>query len=106
MLSVVRRDCGLSSELLYADDLVLMAPTMDQLGSRVAEWGAILLDKGLKVSAGKSKVMFGSSGGKMLVNSGKWPCGVCRKGVQEKSGDLSRVADGFRCSDVTDNPGS
>ena len=23
---------GLSSELLYADDLVLMAPTMEQLG--------------------------------------------------------------------------
>ena len=28
---------GLPSELLYADDLVLMAPTMEQLGRRVAE---------------------------------------------------------------------
>ena len=28
---------GLPSELLYADDLVLMAPTMDQLDRRVAE---------------------------------------------------------------------
>ena len=28
----------LPSELLYADDLVLMAPTMEQLGRRVAEW--------------------------------------------------------------------
>ena len=61
------------------------------------------------------KVMVGSSGGKMIVNSGKWPCGVCGKGVQANSiqcteckklihkrcsgvrGDLSRVADGFRC---------
>ena len=51
---------GLPSELLYADDLVIMAPTMEQLG------------KGLKVNAGKSKVMVGSSGGKMIVNSGKW----------------------------------
>ena len=51
----------------------------------------------------------------MIVNSGKWPCGVCGKGVQTNSvqctlckkwihkrcsgvrGDLSRVADGFRC---------
>ena len=57
----------------------------------------------------------GSSGGKMIVNSGKWPCGVCGKRVQTNSvqctvckkwihrrcsgvcGDLSRVANGFRC---------
>ena len=67
------------------------------------------------MNAGKSKVMVGSSGGKVIVNSGKWPCGVCGKGVQANSvqctvcekwihkrcsgvrGDLSRVADGFRC---------
>ena len=106
---------GLPSELLYADDLVIMAPTMEQLGRRVANWRASLLGKGLKVNAGKSKVMVGSSGGKMIVNSGKWPCGVCGKGVQTNSvqctvckkwihkrcsgvrGDLSRVVDGFRC---------
>ena len=106
---------GLPSELLYADDLVIMAPTMEQLGRRVADWRASLLGKGLRVNAGKSKVMVGSSGGKMIVNSGKWPCGVCGKGVQANSvqctvckkwihkrcsgvrGDLSRVADGFSC---------
>ena len=36
---------GLSFELLYADDLVLMTLTMEQLGRRMAEWRAILLDK-------------------------------------------------------------
>ena len=105
---------GLSSELLYADDLVIMAPTMEQLGRRVADWRANLVGKGLKVNAGKSKVMVGSSGGKMIINSGKWPCGVCEK-VQANSvqctvckkwihkrcsgvrGDLSPVANGFRC---------
>ena len=45
---------GLPSELLYADDLVLMAPTIEQLYRRVAEWRASLLDRGLKVNAGKS----------------------------------------------------
>ena len=70
---------GVPSDLLHADDLLLMAPRMDQLGRRVAEWRASLLDKGLKVNAGKSKVMDGSSGGKMIVNSGKWPCHVCGK---------------------------
>ena len=104
---------ALPSELLYADDLVIMA--MEQLGRRVADWRASLLGKGLKVNTGKSKVMVGSSGGKMIANSAKWPCGVCGKGVQTNSvpctvckkiihkqcsgvrGDLLRVADGFRC---------
>ena len=67
---------GLPAELLYADDLILMPPTMEQLVRRVAEWRASLLDKGLKVNAGKYKVMVGSSGGKIFVSSGKWPCGV------------------------------
>ena len=44
---------GLLSELLYADDLVIMAPTMEQLGRRVADWRASLHGKGLKVNAGK-----------------------------------------------------
>ena len=70
---------GLPSELLYVDDLVIIALTMEQLARRVADWRASLLGKGLKVNAGKSKVMVGSSGGKMIVNSGKWPCGVCGK---------------------------
>ena len=50
---------GLPSELLYADDLVIMTPTIEQLGRRVADWRASLLGKGLKVNAGKSKVMVG-----------------------------------------------
>ena len=58
-----------------------MAPTMEQLGGRVAEWRAGLLDKGRKVNARKSKVMVGRSGGKMIVNSGKWLCSICGKGV-------------------------
>ena len=92
-----------------------MAPTMEQPGRRVADWRASLLGKGLKANVGKYKVMVGSSGGKMIVNSGKWPCGVCGKGVQANSVqctvckkwihkqcsgvrvDLSQVADDFRC---------
>ena len=92
-----------------------MAPTMEQLGRRVADWRVGLPGKGLKENAGKYKVMVGSSGGKMMVNSGKWPCGICGKGVQANSvqrtvctkwihkrcsgvrGNLLRVADGFTC---------
>ena len=106
---------GLLSELLYADDLVIMAPTMEQLGRRVADWRASLLGKGLKVNAGKSKVMVGSSGGKMIVKLWKmvlWvsvgkeyrqtvQCTVCKKWIHKwcngVCGDMLRVADGFRC---------
>ena len=58
---------------------------MEQIGVRVAEWRTSLLDKGLKVNAGKSKVMVSSSGGKMIVNSGKRPCGVRGKVVLANS---------------------
>ena len=71
---------GLPSELMYAADLVIMAPTMEQLGRRVADWRASLLGKGFKVNAGKYKVMVGSSG--VQANSGKWPCGVQANSVQ------------------------
>ena len=106
---------GLSSELLYADDLLIMAPTIEQPGRRMADWRASLLGKGLKINTKKTKVMVGISGGMMIVNSGRWPCGVCGKGLQAHSvqctackkwihkrcrgvrGDLLWVADGFRC---------
>ena len=89
---------------------------MEQLDRPVAEWRTSILDKGLNVNAGKFKVMVGSSGRKMIVNSGKWHSGVCGKGVQANSvqctvckkwvhkwciavrGNWLLVADSFRCS--------
>ena len=62
-----------AGQLLYADELLLMAPTMEQLGRHVTEWRASILYNGLKVNAGNTKLMVGISGGKMSVNSGKWP---------------------------------
>ena len=59
--------------------------------------------------------MVGISVWKMIVNSGKWRCGICGKGVRSNSikctlckqwihmrcigirGDLSLVVDAFRC---------
>ena len=68
--------------MLYADDLVIMPLAMEQLGRRVADWRASLRGKGLKMNAGMSKVVVGSNGGKIIVNSGKWSRGVCGKRVQ------------------------
>ena len=47
-----------------------MAPTMEPPGRRVAGWRVSIINKGLKVNSGRSKVMVGSSGEKMIVNSG------------------------------------
>ena len=63
----------IKGQLLYADELLLMAPTMEQLGRHVTEWRASVLDKGLNVNAGNTKLMVGISGGKMIVNSGRCP---------------------------------
>ena len=47
VMDVVYRETrsGLPSELLYADDLVIMAPTMEQLGRRVADGELACLSK-------------------------------------------------------------
>ena len=72
----------------------LMTPTVEKLGSRLADGGVCFLDKGFKGNAGNSKIMVGSSGRKMILNSGKWPCCVCGKGVQENS-VVQHVKSGF-----------
>ena len=43
MLFPAEARSGLPSELLYADDLVIMTPTMEQLGRQVADWRASLM---------------------------------------------------------------
>ena len=76
--TVVRTDAGLSESFEVKVGLhqgSVLSPLLF----------ASLLDTGLKVNARKSKVMVGSSGGNIIVNSGMWPCGVCGKGVQAHS---------------------
>ena len=48
---------GLPWELLYADDLVLLAESRVELERRLTEWTERLRDKGLRVNIGKTKVM-------------------------------------------------
>ena len=87
VMDVVSRDvrCGLPWELLYADDLVLMAHTREDLARKLAAWKTCLEVKGMKVNAGKSKVMVGGAGLGVIPREGAWPCGVCGKGVQANS---------------------
>ena len=76
---------GLPMELLYADDLILMAESREKLVERIKVWKDNLEGKGLRVNVGKSKVMRCHVGDGQPEASGKFPCAVCKKGVGANS---------------------
>ena len=76
---------GLPFELLYADDLVIMAETKEELLERLRTWKHVMEKKGLRVNMAKTKVLKCHAESGSCVSSGKWPCGVCRKGVDSNS---------------------
>src|SRR5881296_254517 len=76
---------GLPWELLYADDLVLLTESRAELEKRLLVWITRLKEKGLRVNIGKTKLMNCKVGVGQVENSGKFPCGICRKGVDVNS---------------------
>ena len=71
---------GLPWELLYADDLALMAESKAELLVKIERWKEGIEKKGLRVNIGKTKVMKCQCSLVQALDTGKWPCGVCRKG--------------------------
>ena len=76
---------GLPMELLYADDLVLVAETEELLMEKLRKWKMGMELKGLRVNIGKTKVMRCQVRIDQAEESGKYPCGVCRQGVGDNS---------------------
>jgi len=76
---------GLPWELLYADDLCLIAETEEELMVKIKRWKEGLESKGLRMNMSKTKAMYCKAKSGQVENSGKWPCGVCRKGVGRNS---------------------
>jgi len=76
---------GLPLELLYADDLVLMAETEELLLEKLNKWKNGLEEKGLRVNMGKTKIMRCQYRTGQVENSGKFPCSVCKRGVGANS---------------------
>ena len=72
-------------ELLYADDLVIIASSEQELVSRLRDWKKRMEDKGLRVSMPKTKAMVSGEGLDVLEDEGDYPCAVCRKGVRDNS---------------------
>ena len=76
---------GVPWEDLYADDLVVVADTMEECVTRLLAWKDGMEKKGLRVNAAKTKVMICGAGLDTLRKSGKFPCAVCLTGVGSSS---------------------
>ena len=72
---------GVSMEDLYADDLVIIADSLEECVTRLLIWKEAMEKKGLRINAVKSKVMICGTGLDLLQSSGEYPCAVCRTGV-------------------------
>ena len=72
-------------ELLYANDLAVIAETEEELIKRLNEWKDNVDCKGMRVSMNKTKVMISGERQKVRQNAVRWPCGVCSKGVGSNS---------------------
>ena len=93
---------GCPWELLYADDLVIIAETLSELLEKFRVWKANLESKGLRVNVGKTKILVSVHNAPKPVDGSKFPCGVCNKGVGINS--IKCLACGFwvhkRCSNI------
>ena len=72
-------------ELFFADDLVIIATSLEKCVKRVQAWKEGLESKGLHVNMIKTKFMASGLGLDILQDSGKFPCAVCHTGVGRSS---------------------
>ena len=61
---------GVPWEDPYADDLVIIADSLDRCVKRLLMWKEAMEKKGLRVNAGKTKVMICGTGLDLLQSSG------------------------------------
>ena len=76
---------GCPCELLYADDLVLIADTLPELKMKLSSWKEAIKIKGLRINMSKTKILISDHDLVAKSDPVKWPCGVCRKGVGKNS---------------------
>ena len=79
MISKISREfrVALPWELLYADDLAVIAETEEELIKRLNEWKDNVDSKGMRVTMNKTKVMISGERQKFRQKAVRWPCGVC-----------------------------
>jgi len=72
-------------ELLYADDLVVIAETEDYLIKMLNEWKDFVENRGMRVNMNKTKITISGERQKVMQKAARWPCGVCGRGVGNNS---------------------
>jgi len=77
-------------ELLYADDLAVIAETEEELIKRLNEWKDNVESKGMRVNMNKTKVIISGERQNVRQKAVRWPCGVCSKGVGSNSLQCTR----------------
>ena len=87
-------------QILYADDLVLMGETMEELRENFDEWREAFESKGMRVNLGKMKLMV-SGMEEETLDSKIDPCGVCGTRVMSNSVLCTACGKwvGARCTD-------
>ena len=83
VLEVLSGECRLTLpwEMLYANDLVIIAENLEELDTRYAAWEHCVKGKRLRESLAKTKVMISDVNRGPTFISGKHSCRVCCKGV-------------------------
>ena len=83
VLEALSRECRstLPWELLYADDLVVIGESLEDLDTWYTAWKHCMRCKRLKVNLAKTKVMISDVNRGPSFTSRKHPCGVCCKVV-------------------------
>ena len=76
---------GVPWDLLYADDLFIIANSIEELIARFNAWKDAIEEKGLKVNIPKTVFMISGTGLDNLKDSSSYPCSVSRKGVGTNS---------------------
>ena len=87
VLEALSRECRNRSlwDMFYADDLVIIAESLEELENRHSAWKNSMESKGLRVNLSKTKVMVSDVNRGPTFSSGNYPCGVCCKGVGANS---------------------
>ena len=75
---------GCPWEFLYADDLVLIAESREEVLSMFTKWREAMEKRGLKVNLEKTKLLVTGKDYE-VAETGKYPCGVCKSGVGNSS---------------------
>ena len=87
VIEAISREFGVALpwELLYADDLVVIAETEDDLIKRLNERKDNVVIRGKRVNMNKTKVMISGERQKQVQKAVRWPYGVCDRGVGSNS---------------------